>query len=399
MRGFQDSYLAQPRAKKKSGKATSQSVGMESSEENSLRVENDITLAATLPASFYKNPLFFDQSKELVFAKSWQLIETGNVLQQEETAFPFTLFPGFLNEPLVLTTNSSGALHCYSNVCTHRGNILVQHPGKYKRFICDYHGRRFSVNGQFESMPEFSETKNFPRQCDNLYSVKTERWHQFPFISLDPGFDFDVIRKVLDTYVGFLPVSQFRHASAFSKDYLVNAHWALYCDNFLEGFHIPFVHPDLNKILDYKNYETSLFDYCNLQTGIGNSGEDCFDLPKDHIDYGKKVSAYYFWLFPNMMFNFYPWGLSVNIVKPLSPQQCKVSFQTYVWNEGVFNAGTGTMIDKVEREDEFVVENVQRGINSRFYHSGRFSPSREKGVHHFHSLLSSCWNGGNPLTV
>jgi len=46
------------------------------------------------------------------------------------------------------------------------------------------------------------------------------------------------------------------------------------------------------------------------------------------------------------------------------------------------------MLDKVEREDEFVVENVQRGVNSRFYTSGRFSPTREQGVHQFHSLIS-----------
>jgi choline monooxygenase len=389
MRGFQDSYLTQPRAKKKPGKTIPQTPAGEFSIENDLMVENDITQASTLPTLFYKNVALFELSKESVFAKSWQLTEASEHLQQSETAFPFVLLPGFLNEPLVLVSNTSNQLNCFSNVCTHRGNILVQHPGKYKRLICDYHGRRFSVDGNFESMPEFSEAKKFPRPCDHLHSVSVKQWHQFPFVSLNPSFDFAEIETVLEKYVGFLPTAQFRHAQEFSKDYLVNAHWALYCDNYLEGFHIPFVHPELNKVLDYKSYETVLFNYCNLQIGIGNSGEDSFDLPKDHVDYGKNVSAYYFWLFPNMMLNFYPWGLSINIVKPLSPQQSKVSFQTYVFNEEKFSRNAGAMLDKVEREDEFVVENVQRGINSRFYESGRFSPTREKGVHHFHTLLSS----------
>jgi choline monooxygenase len=352
MRGFQDSYLTQPRAKKKPGKTIPQTPAGEFSIENDLMVENDITQASTLPTLFYKNVALFELSKESVFAKSWQLTEASEHLQQSETAFPFVLLPGFLNEPLVLVSNTSNQLNCFSNVCTHRGNILVQHP-------------------------------------DHLHSVSVKQWHQFPFVSLNPSFDFAEIETVLEKYVGFLPTAQFRHAQEFSKDYLVNAHWALYCDNYLEGFHIPFVHPELNKVLDYKSYETVLFNYCNLQIGIGNSGEDSFDLPKDHVDYGKNVSAYYFWLFPNMMLNFYPWGLSINIVKPLSPQQSKVSFQTYVFNEEKFSRNAGAMLDKVEREDEFVVENVQRGINSRFYESGRFSPTREKGVHHFHTLLSS----------
>jgi choline monooxygenase len=357
-----------------------------------INIERDITQAETLSAFFYKDADLFDRSKEKIFARTWQFVEADEYIQHPENAFPFSLLPGFLNEPLLLSRNGSGELNCLSNVCTHRGNILVHHPGKYKKFICDYHGRKFSLEGKFESMPEFTDAKNFPRPCDNLHNIALSSWHQFPFVSLAPEMDFKQLADVIDSYVGFLPICQFRFAREYSKEYLVNAHWALYCDNYLEGFHIPFVHPDLNKILDYKSYETHLFDYCNLQTGVGDPGTDCFDLPPDHIDYGKHVAAYYFWLFPNMMFNFYPWGLSINIVKPLSLKQSKVTFHTYVYDESKFEKGAGDMLDKVEREDEFVVENVQRGIQSRFYESGRFSPTREKGVHHFHSLLSTFLN-------
>ena len=88
------------------------------------------------------------------------------------------------------------------------------------------------------------------------------------------------------------------------------------------------------------------------------------------------------------MFNFYPWGLSINIVRPLSPTQSKVSFVTYVFDASKREKGAGAALDKVEREDEFVVEAVQKGIRSRHYTTGRFSPTREKGVHHFHRLLA-----------
>ncbi|MEQ9021910.1 MAG: SRPBCC family protein, partial [Pseudomonadales bacterium] len=140
--------------------------------------------------------------------------------------------------------------------------------------------------------------------------------------------------------------------------------------------------------LDYGSYETILHDQFNVQVGYSEGAENTFDLPSGHIHVGKRVAAYYFWVYPNMMFNFYPWGLSVNIVRPLSPNQTKVSFLSYIYDESKLHKGAGALLDKVEREDEFVVEGVHKGLKSRYYPSGRFSPKRETGVHQFHSMLA-----------
>ena len=121
---------------------------------------------------------------------------------------------------------------------------------------------------------------------------------------------------------------------------------------------------------------------------IGKNSENCFNLPKESVDYGKNVLAYYFWVFPNMMFNFYPWGLSVNIVKPISKDLTKIEFKSYIWDQTKLSKGAGSDLDKVEKEDEEIVELVQKGVSSRYYDKGRFSPSMEQGVHHFHSLIS-----------
>jgi choline monooxygenase len=180
--------------------------------------------------------------------------------------------------------------------------------------------------------------------------------------------------------------------SSSSKDFLVHAHWALYCDNYLEGFHVPFVHEGLNKVLDYGSYKTETYEHCNLQIGYTDDATEVFNLPESHPDYGKNVAAYYYWVFPNMMFNFYPWGLSLNIIKPQDINRTKVSFLSYVWDPKKMNKGAGNDLEKVEREDEFIVENVQKGVNSSFYKAGRFSPKREKGVHHFHRLIASYLN-------
>ena len=170
-----------------------------------------------------------------------------------------------------------------------------------------------------------------------------------------------------------------------AKDYEIKAHWALYCENYLEGFHIPFVHKSLNEAIEYDSYKTETFRFSSLQTALAKNGENDFD-------FDKTIAAFYLFIFPNLMLNFYPWGLSVNIVKPLKKDLTKVSYLTYVSDETKLNKGAGADLETVEFEDQAVVESVQKGINSRFYERGRYSPTKEKGTHHFHRLIAEFMN-------
>lgn len=356
-------------------------------------IDPDISRAKTLPSNFYSDPETFEALKQKVFYGSWQWVGDILDLEKEGSVSPLILLPEFLNEPMVLSRDKNGKVNCLSNACTHRGNIVVEEAGQQRKLTCRYHGRRFGLDGKFEFMPEFNEAQDFPGSCDNLHAFPLKKWGSFFFAGLSPVFEFQKVIDFMDQRIGFLPLDDFARSKELDKDYEIKAHWALYCDNYLEGFHIPFVHNDLNEVLDYGNYETILSDYCNLQIGYAEGTDEVFKLPEDHIDYGKEVAAYYFWVFPNMMFNFYPWGVSVNVVQPLSISQTKVSFITYVYDASKLNKGAGSGLDKVEMEDEAVVESVNMGIRSHYYKAGRFSPTRERGVHHFHSLLARFLNG------
>ncbi|MBX2875745.1 MAG: Rieske 2Fe-2S domain-containing protein [Saprospiraceae bacterium] len=352
-------------------------------------VKQNIRQSETLPADFYSDKNLWEAMKEKVFAPSWQYIgDRQQFFGGQETIYPITLLDKYIDEPLLITKDPSDDLHCLSNVCTHRGFLLAQHPAKERKIICGYHGRRFNLAGKMEFMPEFKEAEGFPRPCDHLHELPLKQWRQFLFTSLDPAIDFDVITTELDRRLGFLPIEQFRFAPEYSVEYMVHAHWALYCDNYLEGFHIPFVHHQLNQMLDYGSYNTEIYPHMNVQIGYSSVEGDHFDFPEGHPDYGKKITAYYYWIYPNMMLNFYTWGVQLNVVRPISTTLSRISFINYLYDEEKFlQADAAALADKVEREDEFVVEGVQKGLRSRFYNTGRFSPKREKGVHHFHSLL------------
>lgn len=357
------------------------------------QVHPDIRKAETLPSEFYKSEIVFEKIKENIFTKSWHWLgDEHELVPFAQSAHPLMLLESYLSEPIVLIRDSENQVKCFTNVCTHRGNLILHNPSQIRNLTCAYHGRRFDLDGSFKFMPAFEEAKDFPRPCDNLREFSLEKLGPHLFVGLEPDFDFSQVIKRMQERIGFLPLNEFKVEKALNKTYIINCHWALYCDNYLEGFHIPFVHADLNAVLDYGNYATEIYNHVNLQIGYSKGGEEVFDLPEGHIDFGKKVAAYYYWIFPNMMFNFYPWGLSINIVKPISIHKTKVSFITYVYDETKLETGAGAMLDKVEREDEFVVEGVHKGLQSRFYKSGRFSPTMEKGVHHFHSLLAEYMN-------
>ncbi|MER3482537.1 MAG: choline monooxygenase [Meiothermus sp.] len=355
-----------------------------------LEVAPDIAEASTLPSSFYKDPQMYERCKEAVFARSWQFVGDTDDLKAPGTVKPFVLLEGCLDEPLVVTRDYDDHLHLLSNVCTHRG-MLVAETGDNARYLrCRYHGRRFGLDGCFQAMPEFEGVKDFPSPKDNLPRVSFERWgrDKFLFASLNPVAALSEVLKPVQERLGWLPFSEFYSEPSRARDYLVRANWALYCDNYLEGFHIPFIHASLSTAIDYGNYTSEIYDWCNLQLGVAASGETAFDLPKDSPDYGKRIGAYYYWVFPNLMLNFYPWGLSINVVRPLGPELTKVSFLPYVRDSGLLDSGAGAGLDRVEREDEVVVEAVQKGVKSRFYDRGRFSAAREGGVHHLHRLLA-----------
>jgi choline monooxygenase len=236
-------------------------------------------------------------------------------------------------------------------------------------------------------MSEFQQTKNFPGPRDDLPNVPFDAWGPHGFASIAPARPLKVFLGDLQSRVGWLPLAQFKPAPALGRDYEFDAHWALYVENFLEGLHIPHVHAGLMKTMEINDYSDELYRYANLQLAPAREGQTAFDLPASSPDHGQRIAAYYYWVFPNLMLNFYPWGLSLNLVVPLGPTRTKVLFRSFVWDEALLGSGAGGALDEVEMQDEAVVVTVQRGLRSRYYAGGRYSATRERGTHHFHRLL------------
>lgn len=358
-----------------------------------LTIDARIEVAETLPGAFYRSAVWHERVLDRAFRPSWQLLGDSDLVRVPGQATPIVLLEGSLDEPLVVTRDREDRAYCLSNVCTHRANLVCEGATVGPALRCRYHGRRFGLDGRMLSMPEFEGVEDFPSERDDLPRLPLLEWRHLLFTSLAPDPTPPQFIDVLERRVGWLPIEEASFDASRSRDYLVDANWALYCDNYLEGFHIPYVHNGLAGALDYGRYRTELFEGGVVQVGIADGAEPAFELPSDAADHGEAVAAYYYWFFPNLMLNFYPWGLSINVVRPLGVDRTRVSFLSYVWDPGRLDQGAGAGLDRVEREDEAVVESVHRGAGSQLYRRGRYSAKRERGVHHFHRQLVAALAG------
>ncbi len=340
----------------------------------------DVARAGTLDERLHYSREAHELAIEKIFARSWQLLPLSDRTHAVE---PFTLLDGSLDEPLVLT-GQGDTERLMSNVCTHRGAILAEACSDSAVLRCRYHGRRFDLDGSMTKCPGFEDAKDFPRPDENLRRLPLEQVGPLRFTSIDPVLPFDEwsapLRQTLKEYDG----ETFTFDPSSSRTFEIDASWALYCENFLEGFHIPFVHPELNRGLDFSRYRTELEPYAVRQLGV-DSGDEVRLVSRP----GEDVVADYLWLYPNLMVNAYAWGISVNLIEPIGPGRCRIRYLRWVARPDLVGQGVGSGLDEVEMEDQEIVLSVQKGVGSRLYPGGRFAPKLETGPHHFQRLMSA----------
>lgn len=357
-------------------------------------IDPDVARAATIDKRFYLDDDIWRLALERVFARSWQWIGDLADVRAPLSLSPRDLLAESLDEPLLLARDAAGTLRCLSNVCTHRGKVIVEAPGRAEPqgLRCGYHGRRYDLAGHAWFMPGFDGVADFPCEADHLREVPFENWRGHGFAAIDPAAPFAEVFAEIDARLPWLDVARWQPDPSRARSFVFDAHWALYVENYLEGLHIPFLHPGLTQTLDLDGYRYEQGRWCSLQLARARAGEPAFEPPSGAPEHGQRIAAYYWWVFPNLMLNFYPWGLSLNQVQPLGPAKTRVVFASHVADPSLLGRGAGGALDPVEIEDEAAVLSVQRGVRSRFYAGGRYSPKHERGVHHFHRLLAQALN-------
>jgi len=286
-----------------------------------------------------------------------------------------------------LARDNAGELRAFSNVCRHRGSLLVDGQGCGSSIRCPYHAWTYSLDGKLLGTPEFEGVCDWDRSKVSLPAYRVEVWGPFVFVNLDA--DAPPLGEVLGAIPGEIAamgcaIERLRFSCR--RDYVIECNWKVYVDNYLEGYHLPAAHPSLFRELDYAAYRVETHRYYSSQIAPIRARGGAESRRYEYSDSSR--SALYYWIFPNFMLNVYPDNLSSNLIVPMGPDRTLTVFEWFACSNMEVAQATIDFSDEIQQEDIKICESVQKGLRSRSYSQGRFSVKRENGVHHFHGLLS-----------
>ena len=341
--------------------------------------QEPLARAQTIPSEWYHSRDILDFEKEYLFSEFWQL--ACHESQLAEPGDMYTL--EVADNPILIVRDSERTLRAFYNVCKHRGGPVAVKKGTTSVLQCKYHGWTYRLDGTLRGVPQFNKVDLFDKEDFGLEPIELKTWQGFVFINLRANKP--LLNNLLDGVskrISPISLKDFKHYT--DERYEIDCNWKVYVDNFLEGYHIPIVHPELAKLLDYSNYTVETAPWYSLQHS---------PLKEEDNIYGSgKGEAFYYFIFPNIMLNILPGRVQTNVIRPLSTGKTEVLFSYYYEDISSPEALESIRNDidyshKIQLEDVEICEEVQKGLRSKAYDKGRFSVEREEGVYHFQTLL------------
>jgi len=342
--------------------------------------QEPIERAVTIPSEWYYDQQIYQFEKKNIIGKYWQLACHESELPEPGDSFTMEV----AGNPVLIVRDQNNELKAYYNVCKHRGGPVVVKKGTTSVLQCQYHGWTYLLDGSLRGVPQFNKVDLFDKKDFGLEPITLDIWQGLVFICLNDNFiPLEIYLSGISKQLSPINLKDFKYHS--KETYQIECNWKVYVDNYLEGYHIPIVHPELAKLLDYKKYKTKTHSWYSLQ-------HSSFKENEENIYKTEEGEAYYYFIFPNIMLNIIPGRLQTNIVNPVSPTSTEVIFQYYYSDVDSEKSREIIKDDiayshNIQTEDAEICEKVQKGLASEAYDKGRFSVKREKGVYHFQTLL------------
>ena len=373
-------------------------------------VKNPIEKAHGLPNECYLNNDYLEFEKEKIFKNNWTMIGVASSVPNPGDAKPFNL----LGIPILIVRNKENEVKVFHNVCSHRGFKLVDQECKLKNVIrCPYHSWSYDFNGKLTVTPHIGglgkhEVEGFDKNNSNLKEIKSNIWMDLIFININSNakpFE-DFIKPLEDRWSKFISKKDqklIRHSSDNGYfNMTVNSNWKFAIENYCESYHLPWIHPELNKvsnISDHYHIEDENLNFSGQgsnkysQQFDGNIKFKCFpNWPTELSEKSEYVSLY-----PNVMLGIHIDHFYAFWLEPISNNQTKEHFELYyVGDESASSDEFKDIREKnfafwqeVMNEDVTAIEGMQNGRNSPAYNGGNFSPVMDTPTLMFHKWVAT----------
>jgi len=322
----------------------------------------------TLPATDYHDLSVHEAERRTIFGREWLPLGLAAGVAEPGTFVAETV----AGWPLVVVRDREGTLRAFHNVCRHRaGPLVTDAAGSRPSLVCRYHGWSYGLDGSLLAARDSGLGGDDLCGLD-LLAVRVEVWRGLLFACLDPS-----ARPLTEWLDGFAdacsgyPMEQWTPGPR--RTHAIGANWKAYGDNYLEGYHVPLVHPGLNRAIDSSTYRVDVFD------GWARHHAE----PRD----GSRSTGTWLWHWPNLALNLYEGGMSVERWHPTSPTSCELVL------DHAYNASDPggaeqcrqdvAASDVICAEDKAICEAVQHNLSAGAYDTGLLSPRHEQGVADF----------------
>jgi len=374
-------------------------------------VNKPIEKAQGLPNECYTSEKYMMIERERVFQDKWTVIGIGSSVPNPGDALPYNL----LGIPLIILRDKGRKIRVFHNVCSHRGHKLLDKPCSLKNLLrCPYHSWSYDLEGKLVATPHIGglnihESEKFEKSKSNLKEVRSKIWMDIIFININNNeIEFDeYVRPLEDRWLKFISKDD-QNSLIYSRDYGyfnldVKSNWKFAIENYCESYHLPWIHPELNKVSNISDH----YHIQGLPNRYAGQGSNKYEQPlkgnksfANFSNWPKEFSknSEYIALFPNVMIGLHIDHFYVFWLEPISVNETKEHLAMYYVGEESANGKEFENMRKensrfwkgVMSEDIKAIEGMQEGRSSPSYNGGNFSPIMDNPTHQFHK-----WVAGN----
>jgi len=374
-----------------------------------------VDLASTLIPDAYTSDAFRQLEQDRVFGRSWVPVCVTDELDRPGSWVAVEV----AGTSLIVCRNKANELRAHHNVCRHRGARLCEADrGHVERFFqCPYHAWAYDLDGTCLGTPLFtpesripdsqhgifdmSAVKEFDKADHGLYPARVDSWGCLVFVCLDD--DAPTLAEELGDLPERLAGYRLDEQRLLRRiEYEINADWKLIAENFMEYYHLPWVHPGLVKVSPMSSHHrwqgTGMYTGFCTSPIAANTEDGGWDglgaIPGLGED--DAISARFAWVFPSVAVNALPNHTFLLVVRPVSVGRTSETAYLLAHPDSL-EAGADKVEEEVDalvrfwdgvnREDIEIVERVQRGLSDLSYQGGRMCYRFEESIHRFQNML------------
>ena len=341
----------------------------------------------SLPANWYVNEDIYSRERERIFAKNWWLLGP-----EHDLALPGAyLCDVICGWSVFVLRGEDGQLRGFHNVCRHRASELLREgAGCVREVRCPYHGWLYDLTGVLVKTPNFGDDSVLMDSQHNLFPVRVDTWHGLVFICID--HEASDLRSWLGSADKLCQPFPSLAALDYRGEFIVEgqANWKTYCDNTVEGYHLPLVHPRLAKSLakgavEIKSYDDGRAVAFHVNYGSGSDGASL-----------RGQEGLWLYLFPGFQLVAGATTFKAERVEPIGPHALRS--RNWAWYRDLSKEDRQDAFNwarRIVEEDLGICERVQRNLESGMFTSGPLSPAQEIHVIRLQELVRTALEGDN----